>query len=108
MRKRSVLCLTITTLLLVAVCVYGQATSGSVIGTVADPAGAIIPGAKVTITSQERGTIYHIVTNQPGNYIQTQLNTGTYTIAFEAPAFQRLVHKDVRAGRDTAARVDAE
>ena len=58
MRKRSVLCFTITTLLSTAICVYGQATSGSVIGSVTDPAGAAIPAAKVTITSQERGTIY--------------------------------------------------
>src|SRR5438093_10829589 len=107
MRKRSVLYLTITTLL-VAVCVYGQATSGSVIGTVADPAGAVIPGAKVTITSQERGTVYNIVTNESGNYIQTQLNSGTYTIEFEAPGIHRLVQKDVRVGVDRAARVDAE
>ena len=108
MRKQSVLYLTIMTLLLVAECVYGQATSGSVIGSVADPAGAAIPAAKVTITSQERGTIYSIVTNESGNYIQTQLNSGTYTIEFEAPGFQRLVQKDVRVSVDRAARVDAE
>ena len=108
MRERSMQYLTITTLLLVSECVYGQATSGSIIGTVADPAGAAIPAAKVTITSQERGTVYNIVTNESGNYIQTQLNSGTYTIEFEAPGFQRMIQKDVRVGVDRSARVDAE
>src|SRR3954467_6164576 len=108
MRNRSVLYLTIAIPLLVAGCVYGQATSGSVIGSVSDPAGSAVPLAKVTITSQERGTIYSLVTNESGNYIQTQLISGTYTVEFEAPGFQRLVQKDVQVGVDRAARVDAE
>src|SRR5690242_15755842 len=88
MHKRSEVCLAFTILVLMALCLYGQATSGNIIGTVADSAGAAIPGAKVTITSQERGTIYNVVTNESGNYIQTQLTSGTYTVEFEAPGFQ--------------------
>lgn len=107
MRKRSLLYLTIT-MLLSALNGYGQATSGSVIGTVTDPAGAAIPSAKVTFTSQERGTVFSLVTNESGNYIRTQLSSGLYTIEFEAQGFQRFIQKDVRVSVDRATRVDIE
>ncbi|MGH9630309.1 MAG: carboxypeptidase regulatory-like domain-containing protein, partial [Bryobacteraceae bacterium] len=85
----------------------GQATFGNIIGTVTDPAGAVVAGAKVTITSQDRGTVTGTVTNESGNYIQTHLDTGTYTVEVEAPGFQRLVIRDVLVSIDRSTRVDA-
>src|SRR5688500_6089215 len=75
---------------------FAQATFGSLIGTVSDPAGAVVAGAKVTVRSEERGGSYGAVTNESGNYIITQLSVGDYTAEFEAPGFQRLVQKEVR------------
>src|SRR5215208_303544 len=105
MRKRSMPYFTIA-ILLAALNGYGQATSGSLMGTVADPAGAAIPGAKLTITSQERGTVSTLTTNESGNYIRTQLASGLYTVEFEAQGFQRAIQEDVQISVDRAARVD--
>jgi hypothetical protein len=86
--------------------IYGQATYGSIIGTVTDAAGAVVPNAKVTATSQERGTTATATTNESGNYILTQLRSGAYRVEAEASGFQRAVHEDVNVGVDRATRVD--
>ena len=74
---------------------FGQATSGNIIGTVTDPAGAVVPNVKITITSQNRGAVYNTTTNESGNYSQLQILPGPYTIQFEAAGFQRFVQNNV-------------
>ena len=104
---RLVLCLSIA-VLLSAPGLYGQqANFGSIIGTVTDPAGAVIPGVKVTITSQQRGTVYNTTTNESGYYTQTHVDSGIYTVQFEAQGFQRFVQKDLAVSVDRSTRVDA-
>ena len=66
---------------------FAQATSGNIIGTVTDPAGAIVPNVKITITSQNRGVVYNTTTNESGNYSQLQIQPGPYSIEVTAPGF---------------------
>lgn len=87
---------------------HGQATFGNIIGTITDPAGAVIRGAKVTITSIERGTVQATTTNDSGNYIQTHLDPGTYTVQVEAAGFQRLQFEEVSVGIDRSTRIDGQ
>ena len=88
--------------------IYGQATSGNIIGTVTDPAGAVIPNVSITITSQERGTVYTAIANESGNYSVVQILPGLYTIEFKAPGFQRLAQKDVAVSIDRSTRLDVQ
>ena len=85
-----------------------QATFGNIIGTVTDPGGAVIVGAKVTITSVERGTVISTTSNESGNYIQTHLGSGKYNVEFETAGFQRLVKEGVEVSVDRSTRVDAQ
>ncbi|MCL2659531.1 MAG: TonB-dependent receptor [Acidobacteriaceae bacterium] len=66
---------------------YGQAVYGSLFGTVADPSGAIVPGAQVTVTSVERGTTYATQTNSDGFWRVGNLIPGTYSVAVTAGTF---------------------
>jgi len=86
---------------------YGQATYGSIMGTVTDAQGAVIPGATVTAVSEERGTEASAQTNASGNYSITQLLAGTYRVEIEASGFQRFVQEAVQAGVDRTTQVDA-
>src|SRR5438874_7425402 len=52
---------------------FGQAVFGGIAGTVSDPSGAAIPGAKVSITETSKGISYNTVTNDSGNYTQSHL-----------------------------------
>jgi hypothetical protein len=51
----------------------GQAVYGSIIGTVTDPQGAAVAGAKVIVTSATKGTTQETTTNADGNYSVTHL-----------------------------------
>src|SRR4051794_16213356 len=77
------------------------------LGTVNDPAGAVISGARITIKSDDLGVSFSTTSNDSGNYFQTQLPVGTYTLEIEAPGFQRYVAKGVQVSVGTSTRVDA-
>lgn len=67
----------------------------SIQGTVMDPAGAAISGAKVTIADQATGIGHDTVTNDQGFYRINELPPGKYTVTVEATGFNKSVSKDV-------------
>jgi Carboxypeptidase regulatory-like domain/TonB dependent receptor len=85
-----------------------QAVYGSIIGTVNDPQGNAVTGAKVTVTSATKGTTEETTTNESGNYSVTHLIPGTYIVHIEAPSFKTFEAKDVIVQVDTGTRVDAQ
>lgn len=62
-------------------------TTSALNGTVADPTGAVIPNAKVTLTSTERGIVRTTTTNAAGRYTFSQLPPSTYTLQVESKNF---------------------
>jgi hypothetical protein len=97
------LMLAITTLTPAA---FGQAVYGSILGTVTDPQGAAVAGAKVTVTNQRKGTTDQSTTNADGNYSVTHLVPDVYSIKVEAAGFKVSEQKDITVQADAAARVD--
>ncbi len=67
---------------------YGQETSADILGTVSDPSGAIIPGAKVTLTNVATQVKQDSTTNQSGDYLFTLLKPGTYSLTIVAKGFK--------------------
>ena len=49
-------------------------------GTVTDPNGAVLTGAKVTATNEATGVVFDTVTGSDGGYLFPQLPVGSYTI----------------------------
>ena len=86
----------------------GQAIYGSVIGTVTDPSGAAVPNAKVTVTSQTKGTSFSTTSNDSGNYSVTHLIPDTYSVQVEGSGFKSLQFKDINVLADAATRVDGQ
>ncbi len=84
-----------------------QAVYGSILGTVTDPQGSAVTGAKVTVTSTTKGTTDETTTNESGNYTVTHLIPDTYKIRIEAPGFKATDIPSVQVSADTGARVDA-
>jgi outer membrane receptor protein involved in Fe transport len=75
-------------LLLCAVLAFGQAgETGSIIGTVTDPSGAVVPNAKVTVTRTNTGATRNATTSANGFYTFTNLQPGPYQVTIEAPGF---------------------
>ena len=84
-----------------------QAVFGSVIGTVTDPQGNAVVGAKVTVTSVTKSFTFDTVTNESGNYSVTHLIPDTYKVHVEATGFKAYDIPAVAVSADAAARVDA-
>lgn len=84
----------------------GQATTGSVLGTVRDSSGAVIPGATVTITDVGKGTKKVGRTDSAGNYSFPSLIPGTYTLAVEMPGFKKSVQPNFPLDIDQKATLD--
>ncbi len=69
--------------LALSVCVLAQSGAATVTGTVKDPTGAVIPGAKVTVLHVETGRANQIVANAEGYYSTPPVNIGRYKIRVE-------------------------
>jgi hypothetical protein len=84
-------------ILLLAQCI-AKAQIGStatIQGTVTDPTGAVIPGAKVSVTSDATGVTITQQTTGSGFYSISPLDPGDYTLTAAAPNFEQLVQKNV-------------
>jgi hypothetical protein len=83
-----------------------QAVFGSIIGTVTDPQGSAVSGAKVTVTSVTKSTVVETTTNESGNYAVTHLIPDTYKVHIEAPGFKATDIPSVQVSADASANVD--
>ncbi len=81
--------------LCVAIPAVAQRDLGTIVGTVTDPSGGVIPGATVTITEDATGLSYQVQTDANGGYIRPALRPGTYTVQVEAPGFKIGVQRNV-------------
>lgn len=72
-----------------------QVMSGSIVGTVTDQSGALIPGATITLTNADTGFERKAVANTSGQYTAENIPTGTYKITAVASGFQTLVQTGV-------------
>ncbi len=98
--------LLLAVLIILTFCVAGWAQTGSITGTVKDPSGAAIAGAKVVITSPERGITREMDTNSTGDYNQAGLTPGTYDLIVTATGFKKFQAKAVKLDVAEKARVD--
>ena len=68
---------------------FSQTTTGTILGTVTDAAGAVVPGATVTIKNVETGVTRNIVTDEGGRYRVPGLPLGKYEVNVERQGFSR-------------------
>lgn len=73
-----------------------QSVNGLISGTVADPQGAVIPGATVTITDQLTTESQSTQTASNGTFIFPETRPGTYTLTVEKPGFEKFRTVDIQ------------
>jgi hypothetical protein len=66
-----------------------QSIQGSIIGTVTDKASAVVPGATVTLTNLDEGSIRTTVSSSTGEYQFIDTKAGQYSVEVSAPGFER-------------------
>ncbi len=77
------------TILLLPWAAMAQKDAGTILGTVRDASGGIIPGAKVTLTNEDTGLRLTTDSRDDGGYIFTPVKIGNYTLEVEFKGFQK-------------------
>lgn len=93
-------------LLLSALPAYSQLSSGSVLGTVSDSTGAVIPGVSIKVTNMGTGQARDAVTNESGNYRVDLLPPGDYQVEAELSGFRKGVRRGIIVSIDARTRID--
>ena len=89
-----------------AAAVYGQQTTASLRGTVADPSGARVPFAKVTATQAETGYSRATASDAAGSYVFVLLPIGHYCLEVSAPGFRSYVQNGITLSVNQVAVLD--
>ncbi|MGB8261445.1 MAG: TonB-dependent receptor [Terracidiphilus sp.] len=101
------ICSILAVLLATAGLAFGQAgATGTILGTVTDSTGAIIPNVKITVTNTATNVAFHTVTSSAGDYYAPSLNPGTYSVSAESKGFQKSVTTGFKLDVDQKIRVD--
>jgi hypothetical protein len=77
-------------------CARAQATLGSILGTVQDASGAVIPGAAVTIHSLDQDLTRQTATSDAGDFLVENLKPGHDSITVEDEGFSKAVVTDMQ------------
>ncbi|HZS53070.1 MAG TPA: carboxypeptidase-like regulatory domain-containing protein [Bryobacteraceae bacterium] len=81
--------------LLLAFSFLAAAQEGTILGTVTDPSGAVVPNAQVTLTNTGTNQVRHVTTNSEGQYIAPGLQIGHYNVRAELSGFKPSEQHDV-------------
>jgi len=82
-------------LTLLSACVFGQTVSSSMVGTVVDPANAVVPGAKVTLTDEATNSVRNATTETSGIFRFLDLAPGTYSLSVQSTGFKVLTEREI-------------
>jgi hypothetical protein len=66
-----------------------QTYQGRILGLISDSSGAVVPGAKVTVTNILTGVSRSLITNNAGEYVAPDLDPGSYRVTVEAAGFKK-------------------
>jgi hypothetical protein len=85
---------------LILVCLFpvvslAQGSGGTILGTVADETGGVLPGVEVTVTNLERGTTRTVISDDEGRYRAPEVQLGDYEISAALTGFQTAVRTGI-------------
>jgi hypothetical protein len=83
-----------------------SAQQATIVGTVTDPSGAVLPKVKITVTNIESNAVKIIETNEAGQYVVPDLQIGHYHIKAELQGFKAAEQKNVQLQVGDRDRID--
>src|SRR6267154_3823838 len=85
---------------------FAQTVFGTILGTVTDPSGAVMPNVVITVTNQGENISRDVRTDTQGNYQAENMKAGLYTVSATATGFKDMVLTDVRLEARQTVRAD--
>jgi hypothetical protein len=86
--------------------VYAQVDTGTIVGTVRDKSGAVLPNASVTVVETTTNTLTTRTADAAGNYVATPLRIGTYSVSAELPGFKKQAREGIVVRVQDRLRID--
>jgi hypothetical protein len=83
---------------------FGQ--EATIVGTVTDPSGSVVPNVAITITSVDTGEARNSVTNDTGQYVVPGLPIGHYNVSAKATGFGPAARNGIVLNVNDRTRVD--
>ena len=84
----------------------GQSFTGTILGTVKDASGAVVPGATITVVNLANNETKEVKTDSTGVYSAPQLSPGRYRVEAAAEGFKKFVQEGIVLQVQQQARVD--
>ena len=75
---------------------WAQTTTGSILGTVTDETGGVLPGVEVTLTNTDTGISRTVVSGDEGTYRAPNLSLGNYEVEAALAGFQTSVRSGIQ------------
>ncbi|HWR13778.1 MAG TPA: TonB-dependent receptor [Terriglobales bacterium] len=77
-------------------------------GTITDQSGALVPGAKITVTNTGTGVTYNTVSTNDGFYRVSGLPPAVYSVSVDAASFRKEVLKDISVSAENVRGVNIQ
>jgi hypothetical protein len=87
---------------------HAQLLYGSIVGTVTDQSGAVVPNAQVKAVNPATGEAREVATDASGRFTIGNVVAGAYDVSVTAPGFRLFTQKGVIATVNTVTRVDVQ
>src|SRR5438034_517777 len=75
--------------------IFGQGGTATILGTVRDTSGALIPGVSITIKHTDSGLTRSVVSSETGNYVAPALPVGPYEVTAMIPGFKQQIRSGI-------------
>jgi hypothetical protein len=87
---------------------HAQSTFGTVLGSIKDPSGSLIPGAIVTLTNTGTNAQHSTTTNTNGGYEFVNVEIGNWKLNVEATGFQKTEYQAFDLAARATVRIDID
>jgi len=89
-----------------SVAALAQIISSSIVGSVTDATGAVVPRVSISVTNESTGIARQASSDESGGFVMPQLQPGNYRLAATAPGFRRYEVSSISLLVDQTLRVD--
>ncbi len=96
----------LATLLLCSLAAFAQSERGTIQGSVKDSSGAVIVGARVTVTNTDTNSAVNFTSNESGDYTAPSLQAGSYNVRVEKEGFKAAIIAKLSVNAATNVRAD--
>ncbi len=93
-------------LLLCSMAAFAQSERGTIQGSVKDSSGAVVVGARVTVTNADTASAVNITSNDTGDFAAPSLQAGTYSVRVEKEGFRPAVVSRIALNAGVNVRAD--